>query len=82
MTVELKPETQQLVQEEILSGHVHSIDELIVYGVEAVREKLRVEHSAPRPRKRLYDLLTQPPFADSELVIERQNDCPRSIDLS
>jgi hypothetical protein len=82
VTVELKPETEQLVQEEIQSGHVHSVDELIVYGVQAVREKLRIELSEPKPRKRLYDLLTQPPFAGSELVIERQKDYPRPIDLS
>ena len=30
VTVELKPETGQLVQEEIRSGHIHSVDELIV----------------------------------------------------
>jgi Arc/MetJ-type ribon-helix-helix transcriptional regulator len=82
VTVELKPETEQLVQEEIQSGHVHSVDELIVYGVQAVRAKLRVELSEPKPRKRLYDLLTQPPFAGSELVIERQKDYPRPVDLS
>lgn len=80
--MELKPETEQLVQEEIQSGHVHSVDELIVYGVQAVREKLRVQPSEPKPRKRLYDLLTQPPFAGSELVIERQKDYPRPVDLS
>ncbi len=80
--MELKPETEQLVQEEIQRGHVHSVDELIVYGVQAVREKLRVEPSESKPRKRLYDLLTQPPFAGSELVVERQKDYPRPIDLS
>jgi hypothetical protein len=82
VTVELKPETEQLVQEEIRSGHVHSVDELIVYGVQAVREKLCVEPSEPKPRKRFYDLLTQAPFAGSELVIERQQEYPRPIDLS
>ncbi len=30
MTVELKLETERLVQEEIRSGHIHSVDELIV----------------------------------------------------
>jgi Arc/MetJ-type ribon-helix-helix transcriptional regulator len=81
--VQLKPETEQLVQEEIRSGHFHSVDELIVKGIYAWREKHGVESSAiaPQPRKRLYDLLTQPPFAGSELNLERQKDYPRPVDL-
>ena len=81
MTVELKPETERLVQEEIKSGHIHSVDELIVYGVRALREKHQAEPSALKPRKKLYDLLTQPPFAGSELTIETQKDFRRPIDL-
>ena len=81
MTVELKPDTERLVQEEIRRGHFHSVDELIVEGVNAWREKHQVEGSKPKPRKKLYDLLTQPPFAGSELSIERQKDEPRPVDL-
>ena len=84
MTVELKPETERLVQEEIRRGHFHSVDEVIVQGVYALREKSKVEQSTmtpPRPRKKLYDLLTQPPFAGSELNLERQKDYPRPVDL-
>jgi Arc/MetJ-type ribon-helix-helix transcriptional regulator len=39
MTVELKPETERLVQEEIRNGHFQSVDDLIVQGVYAWREK-------------------------------------------
>ena len=83
MTVQLKPETEQLVQEEIRNGHFHSVDELIVQGVHAWREKHRVEPTTapPKPRKRLYDLLTQPPFAGSQLNLERQKDYPKPVDL-
>ena len=84
MTVELKPETERLVQEEIRRGHFHSVDEVLVQGVYALREKSQVEQAVvapPRPRKKLYDLLTQPPFAGSELNLERQKDYPRPIDL-
>ena len=79
--MELKPETERLVQEEIRSGHVNSVDELIVFAVHALRERHQTEPSAPKPRKKLYDLLTQPPFAGSELLIERQKDYPRPIEL-
>ena len=81
MIVELKPETERLVQEEIQSGHFLSVDELIVQGVYALREKSNFAEAAPRPRKRLYDLLTKPPFAGSELNLERQKDYPRPVDL-
>ena len=39
MTVELKPETERLVKEEIQSGHFQSVDELIVKTVGAWREQ-------------------------------------------
>ena len=45
MSIELKPETERLVQEEIRNGHFQSIDELIVEGVRALREKTSVRHS-------------------------------------
>jgi hypothetical protein len=81
--VELKPETELLVQEELRSGHVQSVDEIIIYGVHALREKQRMESSAAAgsPRKHIYDLLTQPPFASSGLKIERQKDFPRPVNL-
>jgi Arc/MetJ-type ribon-helix-helix transcriptional regulator len=84
MTVELKPETERLVQEEIRRGHFHSVDEVIVQGVYALREKSNVAQATavpPRPRKKLYDLLTQPPFAGCELNLERLRDYPRPVDL-
>ena len=41
VTINLKPETERLVQEELESGHFHSVDELIVKSVHAWREKQR-----------------------------------------
>ena len=83
--MELKPETERLVQEEIESGHIHSVDELIVYGLRALREKRYVSQSttAPprKPRKNLADFLMESPFAGSELDLERQQDYGRQIDL-
>jgi hypothetical protein len=84
MTVELKPETERLVQEEIRRVHFDSVDEVIVQGVYALRERSKLDAAsgpAAKPRKSLYDLLTQSPFAGSELNLERQKDYPRPIDL-
>jgi hypothetical protein len=85
MTVELKPETERLVQEELRSGHVQTVDELIVHGVQALREKSAVAQAAkapPRkPRKNLADFLSESPFAGSEIDLERQQDYGRPVDL-
>jgi Arc/MetJ-type ribon-helix-helix transcriptional regulator len=81
--LELKPETERLVQEEIQRGQFHSIDEVIVQAVYALREKSGTQAAIARshPRKSIYELLTQPPFAGSELNLERQQDDPRPVDL-
>jgi Arc/MetJ-type ribon-helix-helix transcriptional regulator len=82
VAVELKPETERLVQEELRNGHFHSVDDLIVESVHAWREKQRgAGVLTNESRKRLYDLLTQAPFVGSELRIERQKDVPRPVDL-
>jgi Arc/MetJ-type ribon-helix-helix transcriptional regulator len=82
MMVDLNPETERLVQEEINSGHFRSVDELITTGVHAWRAQHRAEPGeAPRIRKSLFALLTQPPFAGSDLDLDRQKDYPRPIDL-
>ncbi|MGH9662691.1 MAG: hypothetical protein ACRD96_29340 [Bryobacteraceae bacterium] len=38
MTINLKPETERLVQQELQNGHFRSVDEMIVQGVHARRE--------------------------------------------
>jgi Arc/MetJ-type ribon-helix-helix transcriptional regulator len=38
MTIQLKPETERLVQEELQNGRFHSVDEMIVEGIQARRE--------------------------------------------
>ena len=39
MNIEINPETETLVREEITSGHFRSVDDLIVTSVHAWREK-------------------------------------------
>ena len=51
--MELKPETERLIQEEIRSGYIQSVDELIVCGVRALRERRQAEARHDKPRKRL-----------------------------
>lgn len=84
MSVEIKPETERLVLEEIQRGHFSSIDDLIIQGLHALREKAEIADPKPSaipPRKSLYDLLTQPPFAGSGLDLERLKELPRDIQI-
>src|ERR1700733_15980249 len=39
MSITLKPETERLIQEEIRNGHFGTVDDLILQGVQAWREK-------------------------------------------
>ena len=45
MTINVKPETERLVQEELRTGHFQTVDDLIVKGVHAWRELSRLERS-------------------------------------
>jgi Arc/MetJ-type ribon-helix-helix transcriptional regulator len=52
MTINVKPETEQLVQEEIQNGHFRSVDEIIVEGVQAWREKHRSKQIGSEQRRK------------------------------
>ena len=41
MTIELKPEQERIIQEEIRSGHFHTPDEVLDRALAALREKTR-----------------------------------------
>jgi Arc/MetJ-type ribon-helix-helix transcriptional regulator len=82
VTVELKPETERLVQEEIQRGHFHSVDEVIEQAVYALFEKSREAPAPPsKPRKNLADFLMESPFAGAELDLERRKQYVRPIEL-
>lgn len=97
MHIEIRtPELEQLVQEEIKSGHFQNAEELLTEALHALREKNSavfatqaeaIEHakelnSAPRnQRKNLAQFLRESPFAGSDLDLERQQDYGRPIEL-
>ena len=83
MTVTLNPETEQLVTEELQSGHFRSVDELIVEGVHAWREKQNQNASAisQKPKKTLSEFFRESPLVGLELEFERSKDTGRDIEL-
>jgi Arc/MetJ-type ribon-helix-helix transcriptional regulator len=55
MSIDVKPETERLVQEQIRSGHFQSVDDLILQGIQAWREKSLREgalETSPDARRR------------------------------
>ncbi|MCC6345020.1 MAG: type II toxin-antitoxin system ParD family antitoxin [Bryobacterales bacterium] len=81
MTIQLKPEQERIIQEEIQSGHFRSADEVLDHALAALREKESQVRCLANPARNLVDVLTQAPFAGSELDLERQRDHPRPLDL-
>lgn len=79
--IELKPEQERIIQEEIRSGHFRDAAEVLDHALAALQEKESKSTSGSRPRKNLVDVLTGPPFGGSELDIERQRDFPGPLDL-
>jgi len=51
INLEINPETERLVREEITSGHFGSVDELIVTSVHAWREKNLASSASPSEAK-------------------------------
>ena len=78
MTIELNPEQERIIQEEIQNGHFRSADDVLDHALAALREK----NPPPRKaRRKLVDVLSESPFAGSELNLERIRDYPRPLDL-
>ena len=86
--MQIKPETERLVEEEIKSGHFHSVDELIVQGVYAWREKHQKEQSGelairlrPAGKKSLAQLFAESPFRGLSMSFERFPDVLPPVDM-
>ena len=82
--IELSPETEKLIREEIQNGHYQTPDEIIAQGIYALRKKAQTMPSAVSPlnrRKNFYQFLMESPLIGSELNLERQTDYDRAIEL-
>ncbi len=59
------------------SGAFEDVEDVLIEALKSA------EPPAPplKPRRNLFDILNEPPFAGSNLVIERQKDYTRPFDL-
>ena len=74
MTIELKPEQERIILEEIQSGHFNSLDEVLDHALAALLEK-------KRRRKSLVQFFRGSPFVGMEMKYERSQDTERKIEL-
>jgi hypothetical protein len=80
MTVNITPEDERLIHEKLRTGAFSSVEEVIHRALAALPTP--EPSSLPmRPLRNLVDVLSEPPFAGSELNLERIRDYPRSLDL-
>jgi Arc/MetJ-type ribon-helix-helix transcriptional regulator len=82
VTIELKPEQERIIQEEIRNGHFRSADEVLDYALAALRDKSSLQKSEPtKPRKNFAQFLMESPLAGSGLDLERDKDQGRDLEL-
>ena len=80
MTVNITPEDERIIHEKLRTGAFRSAEEVIHRALVS----LPTPEASPqptRPRRNLVDVLSGPPFAGSELNLERIRDYPRPLDL-
>jgi Arc/MetJ-type ribon-helix-helix transcriptional regulator len=82
MTIELKPEQERIIREEIRSGHFRTVEEVLDHALAALREKGSSSKAEIKTsRKNLAQFLMESPLAGSGLNLERDRDQGRDIDL-
>jgi hypothetical protein len=80
MNINITPEDEKLVHEMLRTGAFSSVEEVIHRALVSLPTPETSPQPA-RPLRKLVDVLSEPPFAGSELNLERIRDYPRSLDL-
>jgi len=81
MHIDIAPETERVVREELHSGHFRSVDDLILSSVQAWRERNAAATVTGAPEKNLIEFFQASPFVGLELEFERDRDAGRDIEL-
>jgi Arc/MetJ-type ribon-helix-helix transcriptional regulator len=82
MTIELKPEQERIIREEIQSGRFRSPDEVLDYALAVLRERSLPPKTGPQmPKKNLVELFAESPFKGLEMNFDRFPDILPPVDL-
>lgn len=81
MTINIRPETEQLVREELRSGNFRSVDDLIASGVRAWHAQHPEAAAGQPPPQSLVEFFRQSPLVGLELDLNRDRDPGRDLAL-
>ena len=88
MTIELKPDQEKIIREQLATGRYRSVDEVLDTALSNLPhgEDSAVQRGEPRRRRRpgqksLAELFAESPFKGLNLDFERDPDTGRSIEL-
>ena len=73
MIIQLKPEQERIILDEIQSGHFETADEVLDSALAALRER--------RWPKSLVQFFRESPFVGMEMKFERSQDTGRKIEI-
>ena len=79
MRIEIAPETERLLREEIQNGSYGSVDELIQAGLQALRERKSTVGSESATADNLVELFRNSPFRGLNIEFERDRDYVRKM---
>jgi Arc/MetJ-type ribon-helix-helix transcriptional regulator len=79
MTVEINPEQERIIREEMERGRFQSPEDVIEYALTTLRES--EQGRGPSSSRNLAEFLMDSPLAGAGLAIERQQDFGRNIEL-
>ncbi len=80
MTIELKPEQQRIIRDEIRKGRFRTAEEVLDHALAALREKNSNSEGA-KPLKNFAKFLMESPLAGSGLDLHRDRDAGRDLEL-
>jgi hypothetical protein len=82
MTIDLKPEQEQVVGRAFQAGLIETANDVVDVGVETIRLRLEARGKAPAPvAKNLVELFAASPFAGLDMDFERDKDNGRNVEL-
>lgn len=81
MTIELKPEQERIIQEEIQNGRFRTAEEVLDHALAVLRQTGGGPRSIKSAHKNFAQFLMESPLAGSGLDLERNRDSGRAIEL-
>jgi hypothetical protein len=82
MTIQIKPEQEQVIGQAIQAGLIKDADQAVELGMQTIRERLKGRHKkVATPAGDLPALFANSPFAGLDMDFERDQDVGRTLEF-